>query len=111
MDSPPTRPAQPAPATTVAVHAEREIPGGWSYEVVVGAGEQARTHEVVLMWRDHDYWSGGASAPSRVVLALVEYVVSHADWIARGERLPRRFDAARTRRWLPQVDSELRGLI
>jgi len=61
---------------------------------------------VTLAWIDHDYWSGGRCAPSKVIQALVEYVLRHET-----PPLPAAFDAARARRWLPQIDMELRGLI
>lgn len=96
----PQAPARPA----VRVLAESDAARGWTYEILVrwpDGGESS--HAVTLGWRDHDYWSGGASAPSRVVQCVVEYVLQHWD----GE-LPVRFDAARARRWLPRIDEELR---
>lgn len=90
----------------VEVGTEHERPGGWSYQVFVHRAEGPCEHTVTLSWRDHDYWCGGASAPSRVIQALIEYVLRHDT-----PPLPPRFDAARARRWLPQIDQELRAAI
>lgn len=88
----------------VRVNVETDAPRGWRYEVVVRRADGAETtHEVSLAWRDHDYWCGGASPPSRVVQAVVEYVLTHWD----GE-LPPRFDAAKARWWCRAIDEELR---
>ncbi|MDX2132738.1 MAG: hypothetical protein SFY69_11875 [Planctomycetota bacterium] len=105
MDRPGASRALPKPAARVLT--ERESVGGWRYEVLILWPDGAETaHDVTLGWRDHDYWCGGASAPSRVVQSVVEYVLDHWD----GE-IPPRFDAARVRRWLPRIDEELRGTI
>jgi hypothetical protein len=90
----------------IEVQVEQECPHGWSYQVLVHRSEGSEAHTVTLSWRDHDYWCGGASPPSRVVQAVMEYLVRHETpaW-------PARFDAARVRRWLPQIDQELRGVL
>lgn len=98
---PSARHVRPPPA--VRVGREREADLGWSYEVTIRRGETESAHEITLGWRDHDYWSGGASAPSRVVQCVVEYVLAH--WEGA---IPERWDAARARRWLPRIDEELR---
>lgn len=104
--SPPSPPGH-ARAVAVVVRTEMEITGGWIYQITVGDS----AHEVRLSWRDHDYWSGGAAAPSKVVQALIESLLASPEWIARGERLPAFFDAAKVRRWAPLVDAEVRGLL
>lgn len=77
---------------------------GWRYEVAVVAPDGSESaHEVTLSWRDHDYWCHGQSAPSAVMQAVLEYVLSHREGV-----LPQSFDAARVRRWLPRIDQELR---
>lgn len=97
---------------TVVVESEQEIPHGWKYRVLVRAGpgepgrEDAR-YEIRLDWVDHDHWSGGRCPPSRVVEALVRYLLDRSP-----ERsLPDRFDAATARRWCPELDRELPGRI
>jgi hypothetical protein len=89
----------------VDVKIETERPGGWSYEVQVRHEDgRASEHLVRLSWADHDYWSGGASPPSRVVQAVLEYLVRH---FARP--LPARFDAGKARWWAPGIDAEMKG--
>jgi len=86
----------------VRVGQERSTPRGWEYDVIVGRGESQRPVTVTLGWRDHDFWSGGASPPSRVVEAVLEYL------LMKRVTLPASFDAARARYWVPEVDQELR---
>lgn len=91
----------------VEVQTETESPRGWTYHVLVHrAGPSVSTHTVTLAWCDHDHWSGGRSAPSRVVQAVVEYAITHAE-----QDLPPKFDASTVRRWNPKLDSELRELL
>jgi hypothetical protein len=90
----------------VEVQTEEERSGGWSYLVIVHHASGASEYTVTLSWRDHDYWSGGASAPSKVVQAVMEYILKH-----ECPALPRKFDAARVRRLLPRIDQEIRSLL
>lgn len=87
----------------VEVLTETENAGGWVYSVVVHGPDGVQTHAVTMSWRDHDHWCGGATAPSRVLQALLEYALKN-----EAPALPPKFDAARVRRWLPRVDQELR---
>lgn len=93
---------------TIQVQCEQDITRGWVYEVCVttDAGLITR-HAVTLSWADHDFWCGGASPPSRVVEAVVNYLIEHRN----GQGLPPKFDAARARRWYPEIDTELRGVL
>jgi hypothetical protein len=90
----------------VDVKEETEAERGWLYRVLVedDAG-QTTQHAVSLSWADHDHWSGGRRPPSRVVEAVLEFVLSHRIPVA----LPAKFDAARARRWLPEIDAQLRS--
>jgi len=95
-----------APAS-VEIGAETETAQGWSYEVTLRRGPSVTTHTVTLRWVDHDHWSGGRTPPSRVVQTVLEYTLTHdaaPPW-------PSTFDAARTRRWLPRIDAEVRAMI
>ncbi len=97
------RPAQSG-TVEVEIREEREIDHGWWYEVAVRRPNHAEdVYEITLSWRDHDFWCGGAIAPSRVVRAVVEYALAHET-----PAFPATFDAARVRRWLPRIDEELR---
>lgn len=104
MDQPPHSTSLPKPQ--VVVRAEEEVDGGWLYELEVTCNAQTTHHTVLLGWRDHDYWSGGAVAPSRVVTSLIEYALARV-----AMQLPANFDAGRVRRMVPQVDQELRWAI
>jgi hypothetical protein len=88
----------------IEVMTEEEAERGWRYRVrVEREAGSASEHEVTLSWADHERWSGGAAAPSKVVEAVVRYLVAR-----EGERaVPARFDAATARRWWPGVDREL----
>ncbi len=89
----------------VEVGAEREAVRGWEYDVTIRHDNGASTaHTVRLSWADHDYWSGGRLAPSKVVEAVLDYIFQHGG----GAALPLVFDAARARRLLPRIDEELR---
>lgn len=86
---------------SVDVGAETETARGWSYAVrVVWMDDAESDHTVTLSWHDHDHWSGGAAAPSRVVGVLIRLA---GDAIGR-EKLPARFDASTVRRWIPDLD-------
>jgi hypothetical protein len=90
---------------SIEVMTEEETGRGWLYRVrVTRPGAPPTEHEVRLSWADHEYWSGGAAAPSKVAEAVVRYCAAREH-----ERpLPARFDAATARRWWPELDSELR---
>ena len=90
----------------VEVQTEQERPGGWLYHVIVHRESGPATHTVTLSWRDHDFWCSGASAPSKVIQAVLEYLLRHET-----PALPPKFDAARARRWLPQIDQDIRGVL
>ena len=88
----------------VEVLDENETGVGWRFRVRITRDVGGSTeHEVRLSWVDHDFWSGGASAPARVVQALMEYLVERAP----GEMIPHRVDASTIRRRHPEVDAVL----
>lgn len=99
------RSGQAGKLTVVAVVTEEETPRGWRYGVRIERGDgKTSEHEVRLAWVDHEYWSGGRLPPSKVVEAVVHYVLARED-----ERpLVERFDAAAARRWFPAIDKDLR---
>ncbi len=89
----------------IDVRCECEKARGWAYDVeILREDGSASTHRVTLAWVDHDHWTGGSCPPSRTVEAVLRYVVEHEPERA----LPPTFDAARARRWLPAIDSEIR---
>ena len=91
----------------VTVQTEHEQRAGWEYDVVIEhANGVSDRHRVSLAWCDHDYWSGGRTAPSRVVQTVIEYALSQME--AGAHPLPAKFDAARLRRLFPDLDSNVR---
>lgn len=89
----------------IDVKSELEKGRGWSYLVEVRHDDGSVTpHTVTLAWVDHDLWTGGSVAPSRTVEAVLKYVMSQLP----EQGFPATFDAARARRWVPQIDRELR---
>lgn len=89
----------------IVVQTEQEAQRGWSYTLQVRHDDGTHTdHVVTLAWVDHEHWCGGRLAPSRVIEAVVGYVLDHRD----SAPLPPSFDAARARRWFPEIDEALR---
>lgn len=91
----------------VDVRTESEQRGGWKYHVRIQQPDGSwREHTVTLCWCDHDYWSGGRQAPSKVLETVLELAVNAPE--GPGSALPERFDAARLRRLVPTLDAQLR---
>jgi len=85
---------------------EREVDGGWIFDVSVRCGTPLVTtrHEVRLSWVDYEYWSHGVAAPERVVKAVVELVLDQRPDVA----LPAKFDSSTARRWVRDADQRVR---
>lgn len=92
----------------IDVQIETATDRGWSYDVVLTTPEGPTTHVVTLSWHDHDYWCGGALAPSRLLERLLALVAAHLGQGDTPKSLPARFDCATARRWLPTLDDDLR---
>ncbi len=89
----------------VSVQHEVEEAGGWRFRVLVGVDD--RPCDVRLSWVDYEHWAKGQHPPSRVVEALVRFVIDRD-----GEAgVRQRFDAASVRRTHPTVDRELPSLL
>lgn len=90
----------------VDIETEQESGRGWEYRAKVSRTPGETTeHTVKLAWVDHEHWSGGRVAPSKVVESLLEFLVEREERRA----IPASFDAATVRRWFPDVDRELPG--
>lgn len=87
----------------VDVQVEQEQGQGWRYQVALSRDGQKTEHTVRLAWVDHEHWCGGRVAPSKVVEALMAFLLRHEF----EHEIPRSFDAATVRRWFPEVDQEL----
>lgn len=88
---------------TIDIKTEEESGRGWVYHVVVDRPGGQTEHTVKLAWVDCELWSGGRVAPSKVIEALVSFLIE------RECDIPETFDAAAVRRWIPEVDRELPG--
>lgn len=97
------RSVSPTPPA-IDVRTEQELGRGWVYAVAVSRPDGNETeHTVSLAWVDHEFWCGGTLPPSKVIEAVVRYLVEREH-----ERpLPARFDAATARRWFPDIDREI----
>lgn len=94
----------------VEVKTEEEMPHGWRYHIFVDRGEgggKPVEHIVFLSWVDHEHWSGGRHAPSRVIEALTGLLLERES----SHPLPPTFDAATARRWFPEIDREMERLL
>lgn len=98
----------PQAARSFEVGIETATARGWLYEVVLTTPSGSSTHAVSLSWHDHDYWCGGALAPSRLLERLLGLLTGHLGKGAAPESLPERFDCSTARRWLPEIDDLLR---
>lgn len=103
------RPPMPQAASHFEVGTETATGRGWHYEVTLTTAQGVGTqHAVTLCWHDHDYWCGGAIAPSRLVERLLALLAQHLGKGHTPATLPPRFDCATARRWLPEIDDWLR---
>jgi len=104
----------------IDVRTETETAHGWRYDVAITrepAGEsaapgpsvalRATRHTVTLSWADHQFWSGGAQAPSRTIETVLAFLMDREEDPGDAFILPDRFDAATARRWFPSLDAHL----
>ncbi len=92
----------------IEVVTEQERGRGWEYRVAVERDSGARTeHTVRLSWVDHEHWSGGRAAPSRVIEVLMELLLERE----REQRIPDIFDASTMRRVHPELDGQMQGRV
>jgi hypothetical protein len=90
--------------------AEREGPGGWSFEIqIVGAKEgRLRSLTMDLSWSDYGHWTrDGADPASAVAEAVMAFLLDRLS----ADELPTRFDASLARRRFPGADEEIRSRI
>ena len=98
----------PQAARSIDVGIETATGRGWSYEVTLTTAKGSSAHAVTLSWHDHDYWCGGAIAPSRLLERLLGLLLNNLGHGTTPASLPDRFDCATARRWLPDLDDQLR---
>jgi hypothetical protein len=92
----------------IEVITELEHGRGWEYRVAAERDSGERTeHTVRLSWVDHEHWSGGRTAPSRVVQVLMELLLERE----REQRIPDKFDASTMRRLHPELDGQMQSRV
>ena len=81
---------------------EHETAHGWSFRIALQRPDAPTAeHRMTLSWVDHDHWTGGSTPPSRLAERLMAILAT------RITDLPPQFDAARARRWMPEIDDLL----
>jgi spore germination protein YaaH len=92
---------------TIEIGTETEGANQWAYEVVVKDNGRRLEYAVTLSWRDYDHWSHGRVAPQKVVKAAFEFLLSKEP----ADSIVAKFDCSLIRRYFPEVDRELPGMI
>jgi hypothetical protein len=91
----------------IEIAQETEGQGHWAYRVNVFDGGKRYEHHVTLGWADYDLWSRGQHAPQRVIDAAFRFLLAHES----ADAIMAKFDCSVIRRYFPQVDNELPGMI
>ncbi len=91
----------------IEIGPESETPHAWAYQVRVFDQGKTHHHDVTLSFQDYDHWSHGRVAPSRVVEAAFEFLLQREPATA----VMRKFDCSVIRRYFPDVDTELPGML
>lgn len=91
----------------IEVGAETEHSTHWSYDVRVFADGRLHEYEVTLSFQDYDLWSRGRVAPSRVVEAAFSFLLNNEP----ASSIMNKFDCSVIRRYFPQVDKQLPGML
>ncbi len=95
-------------ATNIEVLTETERSAGWLFKVrLTEADGSASEHQLTLSWADYDHWCRGADRPEQVAAALFAFLLEREP----KEQIRAGFDAALVRRYFPEVDELLPGLI
>jgi hypothetical protein len=92
---------------SIDVKTEEDSPRGWTFQVEVGEGATTHVYHVTLSWSDYDLWSRGQVAPERVIRAAFEFLLAREP----AQSILSRFDCAVIRRYFPEVDRELPGIL
>lgn len=91
----------------IQVITEEEHGHGWKFMVRVQEVNLVHNYEVQLSWSDYDLWSRGRVAPQDVVRAIFKFLLEKepADAVFGS------FDCAVIRRYFPDVDKRLPGML
>ncbi len=91
----------------ILVETESEDGHGWAFDIAVQELDQRYEYAVTLSWADYDLWCRGRSAPQRVVQTIFEFLLEREPATA----IFCKFDCALVRRYFPEVDRVLPGMI
>ncbi|MBI1375680.1 MAG: hypothetical protein GC159_23460 [Phycisphaera sp.] len=91
----------------IDVKTEQDQGRGWAFEVDVTDAGQTHCYDVTLSWSDYDLWCHGQVAPERVVRAAFRFLLEREPASA----ILSRFDCAVIRRYFPDVDKLLPGML
>jgi hypothetical protein len=92
---------------SIEIGPEIEGANHWRYQARVLERERSYDFDVTLSWSDYDLWCRGRAAPSEVVRAALAFLLEREPAGA----ILRRFDCSVIRRYFPDVDRALPGLI
>lgn len=92
---------------TIEIGTETEQTNHWSYEVSVRDNGDTYAYDVTLSFADYDHWSHGRVAPEKVVHAAFRFLLSRES----ASDILQRFDCSVIRRFFPEVDRELPGMM
>ena len=93
--------------TEIEIGEETEGDGKWTYQVYVYADGKRREYNVTLGWSDYDLWSKGRVAPQYVVRAAFEFLLARES----ASSILGKFDCSVIRRYFPEVDKVLPGMV
>lgn len=91
----------------IEIGTETEGKNQWSYEVRVTENGRPYDYMVTLSWPDYDLWSHGRVAPEKVVRAAFEFLLTKEP----ASSILSKFDCSLIRRYFPEVDQELPGMV
>jgi hypothetical protein len=91
----------------IEVGIETEAGNHWAYDVTVFDEGRKHDYRVTLSFQDYDLWSRGRVSPSRVVESAFEFLLANEPASA----IMAKFDCSVIRRYFPQVDRELPGML
>jgi len=91
----------------IEVGQETESDNHWAYDVSVFADGRKHDYRVTLSFQDYDLWSRGRVSPSRVVESAFKFLLKNEPASAIMDK----FDCSVIRRYFPQVDEELPGML
>lgn len=95
----------PPQVAALEVLAEVETQSGWSFDIeILWTAAGSTRHQVTLSWVDHDHLSGGRVPPSKVAEAIANTVAA----VKGPLDTPVEFDASTARRWIENLDAQVR---